>query len=78
MRKNNPKTLEINKAKKQFNEDLAKDVDFIEFKKRCVQYGTVVVTSHTFLINNISPSSQTLISQYLKELKSQSQLKTHT
>jgi hypothetical protein len=63
-------------AKKQFLEDLQNDKDFLEHKEKAYydksygfSYGTMVAGVNVYVLNIITPSSQTLISQFLKSLK---------
>ena len=72
----NYKNKGLTLAKKQFLEDLKQDKDFIEhkenayFDKSCgFSYGTMVAGVNVYLLNIITPSSETLISQFLKHLK---------
>lgn len=72
----NGKTNGLMLAKKQFLEDLKTDVDFLEHKERAYydksygfSYGTMVAGVNTYVLNIITPSSETLISQYLKSFK---------
>lgn len=72
----NYKTNGLKLAKKQFLEDLKTDKDFIEHKERAFydksygySYGTMVAGVNVYVLNIITPSSETLISQYLKSLQ---------
>jgi hypothetical protein len=63
-------------AKKQFFEDLKTDKDFLEHKERAFydksygySYGTMVAGVNIYVLNLVGPSSQTIISQFLKSLK---------
>jgi len=69
----NGKDKGLKLAKKQFLEDLRNDPDFIEHKKNSfydksygLSYGTVVAGASMYVLNMVGPSSQTLISQFLK------------
>ena len=71
-RYNNPKQLGIMEAKRQFVIDLHTDEDFIEFKKRSHRdYGTVNIAVRSYVIEITGPTCETLISQYIKSLKKQ-------
>jgi hypothetical protein len=72
----NYKTNGLMLAKKQFLEDLQNDKDFLEHKEKAYydksygfSYGTMVAGVNVYVLNIITPSSQTLISQFLKSLK---------
>lgn len=70
----NHKNHGIMTAKKQFINDLMKDEDYVEYKKRCMMdsytsYGCVSANLNVYLLNEIGPTSETLIADYLKEIK---------
>lgn len=73
----NCKTNGLMLAKKQFFEDLKNDKDFIEHKQNACRnqknigfsYGTLVAGVNVYILNIITPSSETIISQYLKSLR---------
>lgn len=70
----NYKHEKINQAKKQFTQDVQQDKDYIEYKKRCLidsytSYGAVLVSRNTFLLDQLGPSCETLIREYLKQFK---------
>jgi hypothetical protein len=73
----NHKTNGLQLAKQQFFEDLKNDPDFIEHKQNACRnqksigfsYGTMVAGVNVYVLNIITPSSETLISQFLKHLK---------
>ena len=71
----NHKHEKINQAKKQFTQDVQQDKDYIEYKERCLigsstPYGAVLVSRNRFLLDQLGPSCQTLIKEYLKQFKS--------
>ena len=67
----------IGVAKKQFLEDLQKDIDFLNFKKtsfnvkECYSYGVINAAYNNFVLNNIGVASESLISEYQKQISSQ-------
>lgn len=71
-RHHNPKPFGIMEAKRQFSIDLHTDKDFIEFKKRSYKdYGTVNIAVRSYVIEITGPTCETLISQYIKSIKKQ-------
>jgi len=61
----------IKDAKKQFIQDLQQDDDYIEYKKRCMMdnymsYGCVTANLNVYLLNEVGPTSESLIANYLK------------
>lgn len=70
----NYKNKGLTLAKQQFFEDLKQDKDFIEHKEHSkldhgYTYGTLIAGANHYLLNLVGPSSETLISQFLKHLK---------
>ena len=70
----NCKTNGLMLAKQVFFEDLKNDKDFIEYKERTkleqgYSYGTLIAGANHYVLNLVGPSSQTIISQFLKSLK---------
>jgi hypothetical protein len=64
----------IKDAKKQFVQDLQQDKDYNEYKQRCMMdnymsYGCVSANLNVYLLNQIGPTSESLIANYLKETK---------
>ena len=64
----------IKDAKKQFVQDLHQDKDYNEYKNRCMMdnymsYGCVTVNLNVYLLNEVGPTSEKLIADYLKESK---------
>lgn len=61
-------------AKQQFVKDLQKDIDFISYKQRAYNekelrnYGTVNAVENRFELNKVGLASESLISQYKKEI----------
>lgn len=72
----NHKTNGLLLAKKQFLEDLKTDKDFIEHKQNAhfdksygLSYGTMVAGVNHYVLNLVGPTSEKIISQFLKSLK---------
>ena len=72
----NGKTNGLMLARKQFLEDLKNDKDFLEHKEKAyydksygLSYGTLVAGVNVYVLNIITPSSEKLISSFLKSLK---------
>jgi hypothetical protein len=65
----NGKVHKINEARRKFALDLQSDKDFIEYKKRSEDYGTIHAVYKSFELNEIGESCETIISQYLQTIK---------
>lgn len=65
MRYTHPHGLEA--ACKQFLKDLRNDKDFLEFKKKSIDYGTPVVNQNKYLLNQIGGRSERMVIDYLKQ-----------
>jgi len=70
----NHKNYGLMVAKRQFLDDLYQDNDYLEYKKRCMidsytSYGCVTANLNTYLLNEVGPTCETLIAEYMKEIK---------